>query len=163
MKSKFFKRLVLGLVFIGLLLIPSMSFGAATCVVSEDNFGSFRVITLSWLAHTDGAVASGTCDETTSAILGNVSGVLVGVKFEPSAGNPPTAAYDVVLNTAGGADVLFGSGANQTDDDSVTTMWQSPLNADSKSPTLYQENLDLVVGAAGSGNEGKVILVIMRY
>jgi len=160
MKSKVLKKLVVGLVLIGLLLVPSMGFAAATCVISKDVFGPFRVIVFNWVAHTDGAVASGTCDETTDQELGNVSGVIVGAKFEPHATNPPTDDYDVVINTVGGADILHGVGADVTDDDSLTEQWKTPFTTDGGSVVLYQENLDLVITGAGSGNAGKVKLIL---
>jgi hypothetical protein len=155
------KRVFALLTFLGLLFWGSLSFGAATCTVERDVVGSMTVIIFSWTSHTDGAVASGTCDETTSQYLREVSGMVVGIKFEPDASDAPTNLYDVTINTPGGADITLGTGTNQTSDDSVTTQWRTPLTTDAKYLTLYRENLDLVVGAAGESKKGKIQLFLL--
>ena len=160
MNRKLIRKLTVVMIFFLLLFGARVSFGAATCVISTDEVDDFRIITFSWVSHTDGTVATGTCDETTDASLGNVTGVIVGVKFEPDASTAPTDAYDVVINNAGGADILHGVGANVTNDDALTGQWKTPKTTNSGSVFIYQENLDLVITNAGSGKIGKVKLTL---
>ena len=163
MKTKCWRRLLVVVGTVLFLALGSVAFGAAVCKVTREDSGRYYIYTFEWTAHTDGAVASGTCDEDVYEELGSVSIIIVGVKFEPHATNPPTNLYDVVLNTAGGADILMSSGANQTNDDAVSTQWQTPQNADSELVTAYREDLDLVITNAGSGNQGKLVVIGLRY
>lgn len=115
-----------------------------------------------WKAHTDGAVASTGLAAKANAYNDRMSfnkdafkGEIVAIETIPGnsgdlATNLPTDAYDVTINDAYGRDILDGTGANRSGTVAETIVFATPLPVDF--------DLNLVVAAAGSGGEGRIVI-----
>lgn len=111
---------------------------------SQVRVGRNRVITyvFAWTSTSGGAVSAN------AKTLQN--GLIVSVKFVPgTSGDQPTDNYDVVLNDADGADVLFGAGANRSNAAASVVRLDPPY-------VHAGGTLDLVVANAGDTKKGTV-------
>lgn len=140
------------------LLSVSMCFAAGSaCTSISEKKGNLTFIHWAWTS--DDATGAVTCSGKGAPT--NQSGMILGVKFTPAAaGTVPSDAYDVVINNAGGADVLMGVGANLTNDDSVTTQWKNPENTNGGPVILYNETLAPVVTNAGNSKTGTITMAL---
>jgi len=139
------------------------SSGTLTGAVQSLGKGPFRPmtkITLAWISTAGGAVNQLAVDGNGNAIY--VSGELLRVVFVP--GTPtPTTGYGVQLTDQNGMDVLAGQGA------SISSGAPSHIcpgvkvydgTTASERPIAIDDQLTLVVSAAGASNQGSVVLYL---
>jgi hypothetical protein len=130
---------------------------AATCtttkeIIEKDYQNIWTEITFTWVSHTDGTVSG---VGASNPLLGIISGVW----FYPDSGaTQPTDAYDVTLLDEYGRDVLYGVGANVSQDQNNSGNYRVPMNADGMSVILRGNVLTPSITNAGSGKGGTIIL-----
>lgn len=130
---------------------------AATCtttktIIQKDYQNIWTEFAFEWVSHTDGSVSSvGTSDP--------IIGIIAGVWFYPDTGDTqPDDAYDVTLLDEYGRDVLYGVGANLSQDQNNGGNFRIPMNADGMSIILRGNTLTPAITNAGSGKGGTIIL-----
>lgn len=126
---------------------------AGSISFSETRSGLVRRAVLAWTSDASGAV-----NGTTTKLCG----AIVRVEFVPGAGgSQPSAAYDVLLKSASGIDLLAGQGANLSNSAASQVAPACPFTDGttvSIAPPQVNENVELDVQNAGNAKSGSVIV-----
>ena len=106
------KRLLISLALMIAIALPAMAVGSITQTSALHRSTGLLTVTFSWTADSgDGTVPSTATD---AAITASASGYFL-YQVETDPGSPaPTAAYDIVINDAGGADLMGAALADRS-------------------------------------------------
>ena len=110
--------------------------------------GEINVVTVAWTSAADGTYSESF----------DIAGTITGFETDPGA-TAPTDNYDIVLNSAGGTDLLMGGGANR---DTANTEYFVPLATGSdggtKMPVSCAGTATLSITNAGNAKTGTVYI-----
>lgn len=121
---------------------------AGSATITEVTHRPLKKITWAWTSDASGNVSGGAGLSTKS-----YTGKIIALTTDPDGTAAPTDNYDIVINDAGGADVLLGAGADR-DTANNEHVAQASLGA------VVESTLELVVSNAGNAKAGVVHLFI---
>ena len=126
---------------------------AGSCQSEVRRHQGLKIIRFEW-------TSDGAGDVSEVGTLNGISGVIIGVKFDPDPTDQPSDLYDVQILNLGGADVLMGVGADAPQARNVTTNYRTPFNSDGHLVSLYAESLTPAISNAGNAKKGIVNLIM---
>ena len=133
-------------VLLGVLFIVGVAWGAATMTQSYTDLGNVTRCSLTWTAHTTGAVAGLSTRQ-------DITGWILRVETDPAASTPqPDDGYTLVINNADGLNIM---GQTLTCDETNNETWMPLVNGNYT--VYYNEGpLTPVIASAGSGKQGTI-------
>lgn len=135
-----------------LFFVPSIAFAAGSATTLTYTDEKIRVVEWSWTSDAAGTVSG------EGAVT--ITGIILGILFEPDDTDTPTNLYDVQLLDDGSADILHAVGANQPSDDSDTGKMRCPINADGQLVILYEKQITPSITNAGNAKSGIIYLFL---
>ncbi len=119
---------------------------AGIVTITEETYGTMKKISFAWTS-TAGGVADGT---TTNTYTGEVRRL---VTIPGTAGDQPTALYDITMKDEDSTDILIAAGANRSNVNTEQVLATSL-------GVIANDKIRLDVAAAGDTKKGTAIIYI---